>query len=75
MLQYSTIDPHTLGVLKRLMLIPELANFYLVGVAALALYYGHRISVDIDLFSSTNFDKQVLLAVSYLQTTITNNFY
>ena len=50
MLQYSTVEPHTLDVLSGLMNMPELKDFYLVGGTALALYYGHRRSVDIDLF-------------------------
>ena len=32
------------------MQLPELNNFYLVGGTALSLYYGHRLSVDIDCF-------------------------
>ena len=35
--------------------LPELSGFYLVGVTALALQLGHRNSIDIDLFSQTNF--------------------
>jgi hypothetical protein len=38
------------------MSIPELADFTLVGRTALALRYGHRKSIDLDLFSSTDFD-------------------
>ncbi len=33
-----------------------LRNFYLVGGTALALYYGHRKSIDIDLFTNDSFD-------------------
>ena len=36
--------------------ITELSDFLLVGGPALALHYGHRISVDLDLFSSTKFE-------------------
>jgi predicted nucleotidyltransferase component of viral defense system len=36
--------------------IPELEDFRLVGGTALALQYGHRTSIDIDLFGKTNFD-------------------
>ncbi|MFN6038126.1 MAG: nucleotidyl transferase AbiEii/AbiGii toxin family protein, partial [Bacteroidota bacterium] len=32
------------------MLVEELRQFHLVGGTALALYDGHRISIDIDLF-------------------------
>ncbi len=62
MLQYSKIDPQALDVLKGLMQIPALDNFYLVGGTALALQYGHRLSVDIDLFSTTEFDNESLIA-------------
>jgi predicted nucleotidyltransferase component of viral defense system len=61
MLQYSAVEPRTLDVLKGLMQIPELNNFYLVGGTALALYFGHRRSVDIDLFSSAEFSNESLI--------------
>lgn len=61
MLQYSTIEPRTLEVLRKLMSIPELSDFYLVGGTALALFYGHRLSVDLDLFSNTNFTEEEVL--------------
>ena len=63
MLQYSTIEPRTLEVLKELMNIPELKDFYLVGGTALALYYGHRLSIDIDLFSVADFKAESLLPI------------
>jgi len=44
------------------MQIPALDNFYLVGGTALALQYGHRLSVDIDLFSITEFENESLIA-------------
>jgi hypothetical protein len=37
----------------------ELADFYLVGGTSLALQIGHRISVDLDLFSTKDFDNDV----------------
>ena len=61
MLQYSTVESHTLDILKELMQLPELKDFYLVGGTALALYYGHRVSVDLDLFSITDFKREELL--------------
>jgi Nucleotidyl transferase AbiEii toxin, Type IV TA system len=45
------------------MTLPELNNFYLVGGTALSLQYGHRISVDIDLFSGEKFDNEIILKV------------
>ncbi len=63
MLHYSTIKPESLLLLKELMQIPELNNFYLVGGTALALYYGHRLSVDLDLFSTTSFANEYIIQV------------
>jgi hypothetical protein len=42
--------------------MPILNNFRLVGGTALALHYGHRISVDIDLFSETKNDFNEILS-------------
>ena len=61
MLQYSTIVPHTLDVLKKLMQISELTDFYLVGGTALSLYFCHRLSIDSDLFSIDDFSNETLI--------------
>lgn len=61
MLQYSTVEPGTLAVLRKVMSMPELDSFYLVGGTALALYYGHRMSVDLDLFSTTDFNSEKII--------------
>lgn len=50
MLSYRTIEPHTLELLKRLMATDCLSRTRLVGGTGLALQYGHRMSIDIDLF-------------------------
>ena len=50
MLQYKTIEPGTLQLLKSLQAIPLLQGLRLVGGTALALQLGHRKSVDLDLF-------------------------
>ncbi len=63
MLQRSTIEPSTLDLLKQLLDLPALNSFYLVGGTALALKFGHRISVDLDLFSIVDFDKKELIKV------------
>ena len=65
MLHLETIDPRTFAVLERLLRIPTLRGFYLVGGTALALKYGHRISVDLDLFSHDNFDKKAIVNALY----------
>ena len=62
MLQISTVEPATLVILKKLMTIPELADFSLVGGTALSLRYGHRKSVDLDLFASSEFDVNTVIA-------------
>ena len=56
MLQFESLRPDTLAVLKLTMAEPLLNEFTLVGGTALALHFGHRISEDIDLFSWTKFD-------------------
>jgi len=61
MLQYSAVEPRTLDILKGLMQIPALNDFSLVGGPALALYFGHRASVDIDLFSTNEFNNEFLI--------------
>lgn len=43
-------------LLNRLIVEEALSDFFLVGGTALALRYGHRVSVDIDLFSNAAFD-------------------
>ncbi len=55
MLQHRAVYPETLELLKKLMKISELQDFFLVGGTALALQIGHRISVDIDLFTQNDF--------------------
>jgi predicted nucleotidyltransferase component of viral defense system len=42
------------------MALPSLSNFNLVGGTALALQLGHRISIDLDLFTAYNFDNQLI---------------
>lgn len=58
MLQTQTIESRTFSLLKRLLQMPALMNFSLVGGTALSLKYGHRLSVDIDLFTHLPFVNQ-----------------
>ena len=53
MLHFETIEPGTLTILKELQLLPELDGFHLVGGTALALHFGHRKSIDLDLFGDS----------------------
>jgi hypothetical protein len=50
------IAPGTFSLIQRLQALPFMQNFYLVGGTALALQLGHRNSVDIDLFTTDEFD-------------------
>jgi predicted nucleotidyltransferase component of viral defense system len=64
-LHFETIEPVTLSVLKKIMQIPELKSFSLVGGTALALKYGHRKSVDLDLFSIEEIDVSKIENILY----------
>ena len=55
MLHTQTVQPATLELLKRLLAIPELDGFALVGGTNLALQLGHRLSIDLDLFTNKPF--------------------
>lgn len=55
MLYKETVTPSTLELLRKLMDDPELQDFVLVGGTSLALQIGHRVSVDLDLFSIHSF--------------------
>lgn len=72
MLQKQTVDPGTFSVLKTLMELPLLDQFCLVGGTALSLKYGHRKSIDLDLFCNNPFDQQAI--IDSLQETFGNKF-
>lgn len=55
MLQKQTTNPELIRILELLMAMPLLSHFRLVGGTALSLMKGHRISVDIDLFTSRQY--------------------
>lgn len=62
MLYWNTVNPLLKESLLKLMQAEELKKFRLVGGTALSLYLGHRMSVDIDMFTdaaygSVNFNK------------------
>ena len=60
MLHKETIDAATLELLKRLMGDERLQGFVLVGGTSLALQMGHRISVDLDMFTEKEFEADEL---------------
>lgn len=55
MLNYNTVTPLLRSILETLMQAEVFANFRLVGGTALSLYRGHRMSVDIDLFTDEDY--------------------
>jgi Nucleotidyl transferase AbiEii toxin, Type IV TA system len=61
MLRTATVHPATLAILKELMLLPVLKQFNLVGGTSLSLQIGHRISIDLDLFSNRDFDNATII--------------
>lgn len=66
----NTVRPETLELLKKLMSEPLLTNHRLVGGTALALMFGHRESIDLDLFTNEKQNpkkiEQILLKDKYL---------
>lgn len=61
MLSTQAVEASTLELIKSLQSKPYLKDFHLVGGTALALYLGHRKSIDIDLFSNFDFDASAML--------------
>jgi predicted nucleotidyltransferase component of viral defense system len=61
MLHTQTVDDSILELLRSLQQKKYLNDFFLVGGTALALYYGHRKSIDLDLFTNQSFDASWLL--------------
>jgi len=61
MLQKEAVERRTLELIRRLHQDKKLRAFCLAGGTALALYFGHRKSEDIDLFSLTDFETTALL--------------
>lgn len=61
MLHFETVEPGTFTVLERLMRLKALQPFSLVGGTALSLRYGHRTSIDIDLFYEKKFEHEPIV--------------
>lgn len=70
MLHTETVEPRTLSLLRELMVLPSLQPFSLVGGTALSLRYGHRCSVDLDLFHHEAFNAPHI--IESLETTFQN---
>lgn len=71
MLHKNAIQPGTLELLIKLQSEEILNNFHLAGGTSLALQIGHRKSVDLDFFTTDDFDVNFLL--EFLETNY--NFY
>jgi hypothetical protein len=56
MLHYEAVPPGAVEVLKLIMPLPSLSSYYLVGGTSLALRFGHRLSVDLDMFTQFDVD-------------------
>lgn len=61
MLYKETVDEATLELLKELKNDSYFKSFFLVGGTALSLQIGHRISIDLDLFSLEPFNAEETL--------------
>lgn len=61
MLHKETVTQQMWELLQRLMEDEKLKEHVLVGGTALALRLGHRLSVDIDLFTTKDFDSKMML--------------
>jgi hypothetical protein len=61
MLFTQSVTPDVLKLIRSLQCKAYLQGFNLVGGTALSLYWGHRKSIDIDLFSDFTFDTGRLL--------------
>lgn len=62
MLHTEVLEPGTLGILKAVLNCATFNSFNLVGGTALALQFGHRLSVDLDFFTNEPFDKELAKA-------------
>jgi len=63
------IEQATFELIQQLQDFSELKKFYLVGGTALTLQFGHRNSVDIDLFSTNDFLDSTI--INFLRTKFT----
>ena len=72
MLYTETVESGTLSLLKKLMEIQSLKPFSLVGGTAMSLRYGHRSSIDLDLFFHKEFNHHEI--INELESTFQNRF-
>ncbi len=60
MLRTEVLEPGTLGILRAVLANETFESFNLVGRTALALQFGHRLSIDLDFFTTDLFDKELI---------------
>lgn len=63
MLRIETVKPDTFALLENLSKNESLKNFRLVGGTALSLQIGHRISIDLDFFTDTDFNVHQIIEI------------
>ena len=61
MLHKEAIEPSTLELLAQLQAVDILKDFHLAGGTSLAIQMGHRLSIDLNLFTQNDFDVNALL--------------
>jgi predicted nucleotidyltransferase component of viral defense system len=66
MLYWNTVSDLLKNCLLTLMQAEELESFRLVGGTALSLHLGHRMSVDIDLFSDADYGSVDFIAIEQM---------
>ena len=67
-LQKRVVEEKVFEILKKIMIDEDLTNFFLVGGTALALSIGHRISIDLDLFTLDDIN------VNFLQKKLSSDY-
>jgi predicted nucleotidyltransferase component of viral defense system len=60
----ETLNKKQFSVLRKLVSVIQRKDFYLGGGTALALYFGHRVSEDLDWFTSNQMGDAMVLAQS-----------
>jgi hypothetical protein len=61
MMHEEAVNKELLDLATRLFALPQLDSFRLVGGTAAALHLGHRISIDLDLFSNEKINKREIV--------------
>lgn len=70
-MHWNTVNELLKNSLLELMQASELAEFRLVGGTALSLYLGHRLSIDIDLFTDAKYGS---IDFNHIETLLRNKF-